>query len=166
MPWGAIPEVPGGGCPERGIGCPMAPRLPIPPRDCPGPRGGMPIPAAPAAGPPVRLCSAFIGSVGTQGHHVSGRHPLNRLGSRGCEASRDIHFFPPPGPASSKPQTVRRQSPGSPSHPSVTAVTPQGQHSRCVSLCSGIMSPPGQGPRPTPLAGQCQGPDTKEQTSP
>lgn len=75
MPWGAIPEVPGGGCPERGIGCPMAPRPPIPPRDCPGPREGMPIPAAPAAGPPVRLCSAFIGSVGTQRHSISGRGP-------------------------------------------------------------------------------------------
>lgn len=78
MPWGAIPEVPGGGCPERGIGCPMVPRPPIPPRDCPGPREGMPIPAAPAVGPPVRLCSAFIGSVGTQGHRVSAECWLNR----------------------------------------------------------------------------------------
>lgn len=71
MPCGAIPEVPGGGCPERGIGCPMAPRPPIPPRGCAGPRDGMPIPAAPAVGPPVRLCSAFIGSVGTQVYSIS-----------------------------------------------------------------------------------------------
>lgn len=64
MLWGAIPEVPGGGCPDSGIGWPMAPRPPIPPRAWPGPRAGRPRPAAPAAGPPVRLCSAFMGSAG------------------------------------------------------------------------------------------------------
>lgn len=62
-----MPEVPGGGCPERGIGWPMALRPPIPPRGWPGPREAMPMPAAPVGGPPVRVWRAFMGSAETRG---------------------------------------------------------------------------------------------------
>lgn len=144
MPWGAIPEVPGGGCPERGIGCPMVPRPPIPPRDCPGPREGMPIPAAPAAGPPVRLCSAFIGSVGTQGHRVSAECQLNHKVRRRLGGLRE-HTLP---------STYRHDSLKAPSGERLESreplgpqlpITPQEPKCQCVCLCSWIVSPPRQG---------------------
>lgn len=105
MLWGAIPEVPGGGCPESGIGCPMAPRPLIPPRGCPGPREGMPIPVAPAAGPLVRLCSAFIGSV---------KHRAQRLRAAPTNADKmqsSTRVLPPPGSTPSMPRMGRGQGP-------------------------------------------------------
>lgn len=85
MPCVGIPAAPGGCCCPGMLICgPIGPSPLMPPMGAPWGREAIPMPAVPAGGPPVRFCSAFIGSV--EKNRTSQRKDTYALAH--CNASR------------------------------------------------------------------------------